>query len=73
MKLKSIALGLAALAAVAAPVGASALAAERAAAPVGSANELEGDNGILIGVVAAAAIIAGIIIISDDGDEPISG
>lgn len=73
MKLKPLALGLAALAAAVAPVGASALSAQRASAPVDAASELEGENGILIGVVAAAAIIAGIIIISDDGDEPISG
>ncbi len=66
MKLKPFALGLAALAVAAVPVGAAAVSADRAIAPVGAANELEGDNVILIGVVAAAAIIAGIIIISDD-------
>lgn len=71
MKLKSLALGAAAMAAVVAPIGASAIAAERVSAPVGAANELEGSNGIIIGVVAAAAIIAGIIIIADD-DEPVS-
>lgn len=72
MKFKSVALGLAAMAAVTAPIGAAAVAADRASAPVQSANELEGNNGILIGVVAAVAIIAGIIIIADDDDEPIS-
>lgn len=71
MKMKSLVLGLAAMTAAVAPAGASALAAQRAAAPVESANELEGQSGILIGVVAAAAIIAGIIIIADD-DDPTS-
>lgn len=69
MKLRTLALGLAVVAAVVAPVGAAAVSADRAIAPVGAANELEGENAIIIGVVAAAAIIAGIIIISDD-DEP---
>jgi hypothetical protein len=69
LKLKSIVLGAAALAAVVAPVGASALSANRASAPVLEANEAEGSTGIIIGVVAAAAIIGGIIIIADD-DEP---
>ncbi|UIP08038.1 hypothetical protein LY632_06500 [Erythrobacter sp. SDW2] len=71
MKLKSLALGLAAMAAAIAPLGASSLSAQRASAPVESANQLEGNSGILIGVVAAAAIIAGIIIIADD-DDPTS-
>lgn len=70
MKLKSLAVGIAALAAAVAPVGASALAAQRSAAPVEDANELQG-TGLLLGIVAAAAVIAGIIIIADDSD-PVS-
>lgn len=72
MKFKSFAIGLAAMTAAIAPVGATALATQRAAAPVESANQLEGENGILIAVLAAAAIIAGIIIIADDDEEPTS-
>lgn len=68
MKIKTMALGLAAMTTALAPVGASALSADRAAAPVDATSELEGENGILIAVLAAAAIIAGIIIIADDDD-----
>lgn len=71
MKMKTLALGLAAMAAATAPVTASAVSADRAMAPVEATSELEGENGILIAVLAAAAIIAGIIIIADD-DDPTS-
>lgn len=71
MKLKSVAIGLAALAAAVAPVGASALSAQRSAAPVEDANELQG-TGLIIGIVAVAAIIGGIILIADDSDDPVS-
>ena len=37
-----------------------------------SAQKLQGSNGILIGVLAAAAVIAGIIIIADGDDNPSS-
>ena len=50
-------------AAVAAP------AIERDAAAVASAENLEGENGILIAVLAAAAIIAGIILIEEGEDD----
>lgn len=42
----------------------------RSAAPVVSENELEGESGILIALLVAAAVIAGIIIIADDNDSP---
>ncbi len=68
MKKSATILGAAAVAAmIAAPVA----AAERYSAPVTGESELEGENGILIGLLAAAAVIAGIIIIADD-DEPTS-
>ncbi|MHA6333178.1 hypothetical protein ACXYL9_05790 [Qipengyuania sp. CAU 1752] len=72
MKLKTIALSVAAMGAALAPVGASAVSADRVSAPVESASELEGNSGILIGILAAAAVIAGIIIIADDDEDPVS-
>jgi hypothetical protein len=45
--------------------------ADRASAPAGEFEQLEGENGIFIALLAAAAVIAGIIIIADD-DEPVS-
>lgn len=68
MKIKTLALGAAAMTAALAPVGAQAVSAERVSAPVEGTSELEGENGILIAILAAAAIIAGIIIIADDDD-----
>ena len=72
MKLKSLAIGAAAMAAAMAPVGAQAVSADRVSAPANATSELEGENGILIALLAAAAVIAGIIIIADDDDEPTS-
>ena len=70
MKLKSLALGIAALSAVAAPVGA--LSAQRASEPVESANEFAGvPIGVLL--VGAAVIIGAVIVFADDDDGPISG
>jgi len=43
-------------------------AVERAGAVSASSERLEGENGILIALLAAAAVIAGIIIIADDND-----
>ncbi|GAA4041096.1 hypothetical protein [Parerythrobacter jejuensis] len=68
MKLKKMALGLAAMTMAVAPMGATAIANERAIAPVTAESELEGENGILIALLAAAAVIAGIIIIADDDE-----
>ena len=66
MKLRNLALATAAATFVAAPVVAQA-SLERTTAPIEGEN-LEGENGILIAVLAAAAVIAGIIIIADDND-----
>ncbi|MDG2002020.1 MAG: hypothetical protein P8J20_01685 [Novosphingobium sp.] len=38
----------------------------------GKKMKLEGENGILIALLAAAAVIAGIIIIADGSNEPTS-
>ena len=48
--------------------------AQRADAPVEASEQLEGENGVLIAILAAAAVIAGIIILleGDSEDEPVS-
>ena len=52
---------------------ANAPAVERSAKPVSKkAGEMEGGSGILIAVLAAAAVIAGIVIASDGNDDPVS-
>jgi len=73
MKFGKLAASVAAVTLVAAPVAAqsansSAPAVERVGANSSSAEQLEGENGILIALLAAAAVIAGIIIIADDND-----
>ncbi|MEH6827565.1 hypothetical protein [Parasphingorhabdus sp.] len=76
MKFGKLAAGVAAISLVAAPVAAqsansSAPAVERIGVSSSSSEKLEGENGILIAILAAAAVIAGIIIIADD-NEPTS-
>lgn len=73
MKFGKLAAGIAAVSLVAAPVAAQsansrATAVERIGADSVSSEKLEGENGILIALLAAAAVIAGIIIIADDND-----
>jgi hypothetical protein len=75
MKFGKLAAGVAAISLVAAPVAAQsanspAPAVERIGANSSSSEKLEGENGILI-AIPAAAVIAGIIIIADD-NEPTS-
>ncbi len=72
MKIKLLVPAVASIALSVTPVMAQATTADRASAPVGSASNLEGENGILIALLAAAAVIAGIIIIADGDDEPTS-
>ncbi len=74
MKSKAILTGVAAIGLATAPVAAQSGFADRAAAPVAEASELEGDSGgIIIAILAAAAIIAGILIAAGgDDDEPLS-
>nr|WP_298926002.1 hypothetical protein [uncultured Erythrobacter sp.] len=70
MKFRNLALATAAVSLAASPAIAEA-AFERTSAPVEGESELEGEGGILIALLAAAAVIAGIIVIAsgDDGDD----
>ncbi|MEQ8744382.1 hypothetical protein [Parasphingorhabdus sp.] len=73
MKFGKLAAAVAAVSLVAAPVAAqavnsSASAAQRVGAISPFDEKLEGENGILIALLAAAAVIAGIIIIAGDND-----
>ena len=70
MKIRNVALATAALALAASPAIAEA-AFERSVAPVQGESELEGGSTVLIAVLAAAAVVAGIDVIADD-DEPTS-
>lgn len=70
MQKRLIALTSAAVAMVATPMVANAAVAQRSAAPVEGEQELGGS--ILIAVLAVAAVVAGIIIISDGDDEATS-
>jgi hypothetical protein len=70
MKLKSLALGIAALSAIVVPVGA--LSAERASAPVESANEFAGVP-IFALLIGGAALFTAIVVAATDDDEPVSG
>lgn len=72
MKFRNVVAATAALSLAATPAIAEA-AFDRAAAPVEGESELEGGSGIILAILAAAAVIAGIIIAADDGnDEPLS-
>ena len=74
--LKKAAAALAATSMVATPVAASAATAfdgARSASAVSKKNGLEGGSSWIIAVLAVAAVIGGIILISDnDKDEPVS-
>ncbi|WP_417622201.1 hypothetical protein [Parasphingorhabdus sp.] len=76
MKFGKLAAGIAAVSLVAAPAAAQtsnsmAPAVERIGAKSTSSEKLEGQNGILIAVLAAAVVIGGIVLIADD-DDPTS-
>jgi hypothetical protein len=75
MKAKTFALSLAAASTLMVPVGVSALAAGRVVAPIDEPSELSSGSSVLVGVFAAAAVIAGIVIASggSDDDLPVSG
>ncbi|VWX57619.1 hypothetical protein [Sphingorhabdus sp. 109] len=77
MKFATMAASLASLTLAASPVAAQSSnsvssAIQRTDATPGNLEKLEGENGILIALLAAAAVIAGIIIIADGDDEPTS-
>ena len=72
MKNRFAVAALAALAVAATPVLAQTSVA-RVSAASGGESEAEGSTGIIIGVVAAAAVIGGIVIAADqDSDTPTS-
>lgn len=70
--LKKTAVSLAATSLIAAPVAASAAQSVRAASAVAGQSELEGESGWIVWVLAAAAIIGGIILLTDGDDKPTS-
>jgi len=70
MSAKKFAIGLGALSLVAAPAMAQAAMAPALAPLTGEENSVGGES-IVIGVVAAAAIIGGIILIADDNDNQV--
>lgn len=58
--------------AIAAPAARLSVSQARVATLTSESNEAEGSTGIIIGVLAAAAVIGGIIIIADSDDSPSS-
>ena len=75
MKFRNLLAATAAISLAASPALAqSSVNADRISAPVAQdESELQGGSGILLAILAAAAVIAGIIIIADNGDDtPIS-
>lgn len=69
MKFRNLALATAAVSLAASPAIAEA-AFDRSAAPVEGESKLEGEGSIFLAILAAAAVIAGIIVIADDdGDD----
>lgn len=72
MKFRTLAAATAALSLATAPAVAQSTVS-RTAAPVSSEKSEVGGTGVILGILAAAAIIAGIIIAADGGsDNPIS-
>ena len=72
MKFRNLLAATAAVSLAASPALAQSANADRAAAPVADANELgddAGGAGIILAILAAAAIIAGIIIAGDNEDD----
>jgi hypothetical protein len=74
MQLRNLTMALGALGLVTTPVLAQAAdaPAAREGAPVESAEQIGGGSGILVAVLALAAIVGGILIAVDDADEPTS-
>lgn len=73
MLIKKLSLATAAAALALSPtIGYAAQAnVDRSSAPTAAESNLEG-NGIILALLAAAAVIAGIILIADGDDEPVS-
>ena len=74
MQLRNLTMALGALGLVTTPVLAQAAdaPAARESAPVESAEQLGGSSGIIVAILALAAIVGGIVIATDDEDEPTS-
>ena len=72
MKLRTLALAASALSLAAAPAIAQSTFA-RSLAPIDGESKMESGSGVLLGILAGAAVIGGIIIIADDDDDPVSG
>ena len=75
MKLSKTMLGLGAAALVAMPAVAQVAVMPTVAPLTGEENEAGGGTGIIIGIVAAAAVIGAIIVATEDNDTelPVSG
>jgi|GEM_PF-782410 len=75
MKIRTMAAAAAALSLVAAPAVAE-VSFDRAAAPIQSEDNLEGSNGVLLGVAAVGLMLTGILIATDviggDDEEGVS-
>lgn len=74
MMIKKLTLATAAMALAISPTVTHAAQAnvDRVSAPVKAESDLEGGNSIILYVLAAVAVIVGIIIIADDNEEPVS-
>jgi len=74
MRLRNLATAIGALGLVATPIVAQAAnAPARDASPVSDAEEMAGGGaGIIIGLLALAAVVGGIVIAVEDEDEPTS-
>jgi hypothetical protein len=70
--IKKAAISLAATSMVLAPVAASAAPAVRAAAAVEAQNELEGSSSWIYIVLALAAVVGIVVLVSDGDDKPTS-
>lgn len=71
MTIKKIVMATAAAGLALSPIAVSAATADRSAAPAQGESDLLG-AGTLVTVLAVAAVVAGIIIVADDNNDPAS-
>lgn len=71
MKIRTLAAAAAVLSLATAPAIAE-ISLDRTPAPVEGESEVGGGSGLLIAILAGAAVIAGIVIAADDDDAPVS-
>ena len=71
MKIRTLPAAAAVLSLATAPAIAE-VSLDRAPAPVEGESQLQGGSGLLIAVLAAAAVIAGIVIAADGDADPVS-